>query len=62
MTNPNGKDRYCFNCGTSIGFIEDRFYDKRDTCGARQCERESRDDEAAEYADAHEQLDRDMGW
>ena len=59
---PKGKERRCWNCGNSMGFIEDKFYDRRDTCGDRQCEREARDEDAAEQASAHEQLDRDMGW
>lgn len=57
-----GSERHCANCGASMGFIENRHYDRRDTCGARECEREARDEQAAERADAHEQLDRNNGW
>lgn len=37
-------------------------YDSRDTCGATECDREARYQAEAERAEAHEQLDRDMGW
>lgn len=59
-----GRVRYCPNCGDSMGFIEDRYYDRRDTCGSQQCEREARDDARAEREEAHERLDRDFdgGW
>jgi len=56
------KERFCANCGDSLGHIESRHYDRRDTCGKLACEREARDEIAAERADAHEQLDRDGGW
>lgn len=56
------KMRHCWNCGAELGFIEARHYDRTDTCGKRECEREARDQAAAEREDAHEQLDRDMGW
>lgn len=57
-----GKVRHCPNCGADMGFIENRYYDRRDTCGARECEREARDAAEAERDEAHERLDRDMGW
>jgi len=56
------KERFCWNCGASLGVIEGRHYDRRDTCGSRECEREARDEERAEREDAHRQLDEDMGW
>lgn len=62
MTTPAGKERHCFNCGASMGFIENKYYDRRDTCGKRECEREARNEAYAEREEAHEQLDRDMGW
>ena len=59
-----GKERFCFNCGESLGFIENKYWDSRDraTCGKRECEREARYEEEAEREEAHEQLDRDNGW
>ena len=45
-----------------MGFIENRYYDSRDTCGASECEREARDAAYAEREEAHERLDRDNGW
>lgn len=56
------RERFCFNCGASLGVIEDRYYDRTDTCGDRECERAARDQAECEREDAHEQLDRDMGW
>lgn len=58
---PKGKERFCWVCGESMGFVENRYYDRRDTCGARECNREARDAEAVERREAHEQLDRDRG-
>lgn len=31
--------RTCFNCGEQIG--ESEYYDRFDTCGARECDREA---------------------
>lgn len=56
------KERFCWNCGDSMGVIEDKYYDRSDTCGKRECEREARDQARAERDEAHEKLDRDMGW
>jgi DNA-directed RNA polymerase subunit N (RpoN/RPB10) len=56
----DAKMRRCFNCGRDIGVYAD--YDRRDTCGSQECERQARHDEQSERDEAHEQLDRDMGW
>ena len=56
------KMRHCFNCGAELGVFENRHYDRLDTCGAQECEREVRDMIRAEREEAHEKLDRDMGW
>jgi hypothetical protein len=56
------KERFCFNCGASLGVVEDRHHDRLDTCGARDCEREVHDMLREQHEEAHEQLDRDMGW
>lgn len=53
--------QHCYNCGADIG-PHDRFSDPLDTCGAPECEREARAAARAERDEAHEQLDRDMGW
>lgn len=58
MTKP--KMRHCFNCGEQLGAYAD--YDKFDTCGQPECEREARNAMAAEREEAHHQLDRDRGW
>lgn len=52
--------RHCFNCGAELGHYVG--YDRLDTCGARECDRAARDAIAQERDEAHEQLDRDMGW
>lgn len=57
---PTARMRYCWNCGAEMGVFEARFYDRRDTCGASECEREARDSFSAERDEA--QLDRDLGW
>lgn len=56
------KERFCSFCGDSIGMIESRYYDRNDTCGKRECERAMSDMAQEEREDAHERLDRDMGW
>ncbi len=52
--------RHCFNCGEPMGRYRD--YDQLDTCGKSECDREARDAASQQRYDAHEQLDRDMGW
>jgi hypothetical protein len=52
--------RHCFNCGAAIGVYAD--YDRLDTCGDRDCNRAARDAVQQERDEAHEKLDRDMGW
>jgi len=45
-----------------MGVIEKRHYDRIDTCGKPECEREARDQARAELDEAHEKLDRDLRW
>jgi hypothetical protein len=47
-----------------MGFIENRFYDRIDTCGSRECEREARHAFEEERDAAHEAIDAqfDGGW
>jgi len=56
------KERFCAYCGASLGVIKSAHYDRNDTCGKQECERYMRGQEQAEREDAHEQLDRDMGY
>ena len=51
---------HCFNCGAELD--EYAYYDRINTCGKQDCEREARDARAAEREEAHERLDRDRGW
>ena len=59
---PKGKARFCWVCGESLGFIENRHYDKLDTCGQSGCERELRDAVNEERRETHRRLDEDRGW
>lgn len=54
------KMRRCFNCGEEIGVYAD--YDPLDDCGKPECVREARNQAEQEREDAHEHLDRDMGY
>lgn len=58
---PKAKERFCWNCGASLGVIDNRYYDRRDICGARECQREARYQDEEDRHEAHEKLDRDMG-
>ena len=51
----------CFNCGEDLG-PWDRFSDHLDTCGKQDCQREAYIAHAQEREEAHERLDRDMGY
>lgn len=53
--------RYCFYCGEELGVYDD-FGERYETCGKRECERAARDSQAQEREEAHEQLDREMGY
>lgn len=53
---------HCENCGADLGGTVERYTYEMVTCGAPECEREARNQEAMERAAAHEQLDRDMGY
>jgi len=55
------KRHHCFNCGTDIG-PKDHWSSSLDDCGAIECQREARNAYAQEREEAHEQLDRDMGY
>ena len=52
---------YCFNCGADLG-PWDRFCSPGDDCGAQECVRAAQDSAREEREEAHERLDRDMGW
>lgn len=56
------KMRHCFNCGAELGVMSRWEFDPLDTCGKTECEREARIAHERERQDAHEQLDRDMGY
>lgn len=56
------KVSHCENCGADLGGPVERYANEMVTCGARECEREARDQEVMRRDAAHEQLDRDMGY
>lgn len=58
----SGRQRYCWVCGDDMGFIENRHYDRRDTCGKGTCEREASDTAREEREQAHRDLDDELGW
>jgi hypothetical protein len=58
----SGKQRYCWVCGDDMGVIDDRHYDRRDTCGKVTCEREAKDAAQEEREQAHRDLDDRLGW
>jgi len=57
-----GIPRFCWNCGASLGLVEDRFYDRKDTCGSRLCERALTDEIEAEREERHREIDDDYRW
>jgi hypothetical protein len=59
---PTAKMRYCWNCGAELGVCEAKYYDRGDTCGSLECNREARYAAEAEREEAHRQLDEDRGW
>lgn len=54
------KMRHCFYCGEELGIST--WDDPLDTCGKPECNRSARDAREQEREEAHERLDRDMGW
>ena len=63
MDKPKPKKRYlCWYCGKDMGEWDGRYCSSTDTCGERECERAARDQAQAEREEAHENLDRDMGY
>ena len=62
MSEPRStQERFCWNCGASMGRIERKYYDSRDTCGEVECNRAAADAERAERDEAHRKLDERMG-
>ena len=54
------KLRHCWFCGAELGNYAD--YDRYDTCGKPECDRETRLAIEEERREAHENLDRERGW
>ena len=54
------KIRHCFYCGKELGVSS--WSDPYDNCGSPECARAARDAEQGEREEAHEQLDRDLGY
>lgn len=58
--NKEPKMRYCFNCGEELGRYND--YDRFDHCGERECAREAYNAHEEMREQAHEELDRQLGY
>jgi hypothetical protein len=58
----NKKMKHCAYCGDEIGPAGFDDYRNPESCGKTECNREVRDMYAQEREEAHDQLDRDMGW
>ena len=56
------KIRYCWHCGESMGEIDSCYYDSRDVCGKRECNRAVQDAYREEREEAHRDLDERMGY
>lgn len=52
--------RWCWNCGADLG--EEVPTRDHEVCGERECQLASRDARYQEREEAHEQLDRELGW
>ena len=52
----------CEYCGDDIGGEVEKWPGEPVTCGKRECDRWARDEIMGAREEAHEQLDRDMGW
>lgn len=53
------RNKTCSWCGEDLGVPHDR---EPESCGKLECNREVRMQIQEEREDAHDQLDRDMGW
>lgn len=54
------KMQHCFNCGEELGLYV--AWDNLEACGKSACQRELQDAFRAEREEAHEELDRNMGY
>lgn len=54
------KMRPCFNCGDELGEYAD--HHRLDDCGRPECVREASNAAREEREEAHEELDRDLGY
>ena len=56
------KIHYCFNCGDELGRFGTGYSYRFEACGKAECQRAERDAYQQEREEAHEQLDRDLGY
>ena len=59
---PAQRRHHCWNCGADMGVYDRRYCRSDDVCGSSECNRASRDAQQQERDEAHEALDRDMGF
>lgn len=53
---------HCENCGAYLGRPVEKLYGDFIVCGERECSRAEQDFHAQQREEAHEQLDRDLGY
>lgn len=56
------KMKHCAYCGEEIGLCSPAYFRDPEACGKRECQREVAAMYREEREEAHEQLDRDMGY
>ena len=56
------KTRYCFNCGDALGPYGNPGFYRFESCSKPECQNAERDAQQQEREEAHEQLDRDLGY
>lgn len=56
------KMRHYFNCGAELGVLSRAEWSPLDDCGSPECLRAAREAYRQEREEAHEQLDKDMGY
>lgn len=62
QTTRQDRRHLCAYCGADMGDYDRRTCEPTDVCGERECMRWYRDAMQEEREEAHDRLDRDMGW
>jgi hypothetical protein len=62
MGSTERKMRHCAYCGAELGEMTRAEWEPTDTCGKHECEREMAAARQQEREEAHERLDKDLGY